>query len=134
MRAHVHVCAVIAQINFVKVKVKLIKPVAERPSVFRYQHKHQLYGDLIPICLCFAPALLGMNRRNMSHSDLSPLNKPIYQVAPRSLVNIGLFITRPVPHFPPSLNSKKTFYRKPPKRIKDKKATLLFFGAGQLKE
>lgn len=44
----------------------------------------------------------------MPHSDLSPLNKTIYQVAPRSLVSAGLFIT------PASLsaNSKKTFNRK----------------------
>lgn len=54
----------------------------------------------------------------MSHNDLSPLNKTIYQVAPRSLVNMGLFITQPVPHFPPSLNSKKTFNRKGKKRNK----------------
>lgn len=46
--------------------------------------------------VCFAPVLLGMNGRNMSHSDLSLLNKPIYQVAPRSLVNVGPFITQPL--------------------------------------
>lgn len=114
---HVYVyTAIIAHVEFVKLKVELINPVAEWPSAFGYQYKHQLYCDLIDSYLCFAPALQGMNRRNMSHSDLSPLNKPIYQVAPRSLVNVGLFITRPLLHFPSSLNSKKTFNRKTKKK------------------